>query len=549
MTSLPRLARSSAMRHLVLAVPLYGLGLAACEGCRSSSGPGTAVPSGYSDPGPPTVRLILASDVAGALEPCGCTKDQLGGMNHLGAWVSQNPGHVPASVFASVGPLFYMNDKADPDRADQDKAKADTIARVLRRMNFGAFAPGTNDWVDGPGELAKRAAASGATAIVAATPPSPDIASMAVREYGGLKVGFVGYGQPAAPGNLLAADVVRAGVAEARKLGANVLVALAAVGRGEAKRIADAVPELTAVVVGSVKANGDGNTTAPQGEQVGDVLVVQAANHLQSVAVLDLYVREPVEPAHLIKFADATGLEQSARREELARQIDDLHVKIAAWQRDPTIAPADIDARRKDLARLEAEREALDAKRPPAKGSFFRYAIKEVRESLGTDPGIESEMLTYYKAVDDRNRAAFAGRMPPAAAPDGAHYLGVDACTTCHEGPRKVWNGTPHAHAYATLANQFKEFNLDCVSCHVTGYDRPGGSSVTHVAGLTDVQCENCHGPGSKHAAKPTDKSLIVGNPDPSMCLGCHHPPHVEQFDPAIKMREILGPGHGMPAK
>ena len=45
----------------------------------------------------------------------------------------------------------------------------------------------------------------------------------------------------------------------------------------------------------------------------------------------------------------------------------------------------------------------------------------------------------------------------------------------------------------ATLTTQFKEFNLDCVGCHVTGYGRPGGSTVTHVEKLKDVQCEACH--------------------------------------------------------
>jgi hypothetical protein len=112
-----------------------------------------------------------------------------------------------------------------------------------------------------------------------------------------------------------------------------------------------------------------------------------------------------------------------------------------------------------------------------------------------------------------------------------------------------VWNKTPHSRAYATLADQFKEFNLECVSCHVTGYEQPAGSTVTHVEKLKDVQCEVCHGPGSKHVASPTDKTLIIGHPEPGRCLDCHHPPHVEQFDPSVKMREILGPGHGMPPK
>jgi hypothetical protein len=87
------------------------------------------------------------------------------------------------------------------------------------------------------------------------------------------------------------------------------------------------------------------------------------------------------------------------------------------------------------------------------------------------------------------------------------------------------------------------------VSCHVTGYDRPGGSTVTHVDRLENVQCEVCHGPGSKHAANPAGPGLIVAKPDPGTCLSCHHPPHVEQFDVVAKMQEILGPGHGMPEK
>jgi hypothetical protein len=534
---------SRLLRHLVLAVPVLALGLAACEGCRSSGTSAPTVPAPGLDAGSPTARLVLVTDVAGALEPCGCTKDQLGGLDHFGAWVKQERGRAPAVVVASAGPLFFMDEKLEGDRAAQDRIKATTIARVLHGLDFAAFAPGLNDWSDGGPGLAKLAEASGGAPIGAA-------GTAVVRDVGGVKVGFIGYGQTQGDGSPPApADAVKRGVEEARRQGAEVLVALVSVGRGEAKRIADAVPELTAIVVGAPKSSGDGNTTAPQGEQVGDVLIVQAANHLQTVAVLDLYVREPVVPGQLIKFADATGLELSRKREELARRIDDLHVKIAAWERDPAVAPADVAARRSELASLEAQRDALDLRPPPAKGSFFRYSIREMRESLGKDPAVEGDMLAYYKAVNEHNRAAFADRLPPAAAPDQAKYVGVDACTTCHAGPRDVWNKTPHSRAYATLADQFKEFNLECVSCHVTGYERPGGSTVTHVAKLQNVQCEVCHGPGSKHVASPADKTLIVAQPEPARCLDCHHPPHVEGFDPSVKMREVLGPGHGMPAK
>ena len=532
--------RGRLLRHLALAVPVLAAGLAACEGCRTS---GTVRPITGGDVGPPTVRLYLVSDLAGALEPCGCTKDQLGGIDHFGAWVKREAPRAPSALVATAGPLFFMDAQIGGERADQDRIKADTIARVLHGLGFAAHAPGANDWDDGPDGFTRRAAASGAAPVI-------DDGHAMVREVGGVKIGFVGFGQPAAGDTgVRVADVVRRGVDDAKRQGAEVLVALAAVGRGEAKRIADAVPELTAVVVGSSKSNGDSNTSAPQGEQVGNVLVVQGANHLQSVAVLDLYVRETPVPGHVIQFADATGLALATKREDLARRIDDLHVKIAAWERDPRVAPADVAARRSELADLESQQAALDTAPPPTQGSFFRYAVKEIRVSMGKDPSVEADLLAYYKAVDDHNRIAFADRMPPAAAPDQATYVGIELCSTCHPGPREVWSNTPHSRAYAALASQFKEFNLECVSCHVVGYEQPGGSTVTHVDKLKDVQCEVCHGPGSKHVGAPTDKTLIVRKPDTSRCVACHHPPHVEQFDAVAKMQEILGPGHGLPPK
>jgi hypothetical protein len=126
--------------------------------------------------------------------------------------------------------------------------------------------------------------------------------------------------------------------------------------------------------------------------------------------------------------------------------------------------------------------------------------------------------------------------------------VGVVTCGTCHPAPLAVWEKTAHAHAYATLEKDHKEFNLDCVSCHVTGYERPGGSTVTHVKALKNVQCEVCHGPGSRHA-QSGDKSLITRRPTPESCTACHHPPHVHSFDAAAKMSLVLGPGHGLPAR
>jgi hypothetical protein len=83
----------------------------------------------------------------------------------------------------------------------------------------------------------------------------------------------------------------------------------------------------------------------------------------------------------------------------------------------------------------------------------------------------------------------------------------------------------------------------------VTGYGKAGGTTVTHVDKLTDVQCEVCHGPGSKHVNKPEDKALL-SKPSPSFCASeCHHPPHVHPGWKAMAAwPKIIGPGHGAPA-
>jgi hypothetical protein len=562
--------RRAAWAHGVgLAAIVASMSVAACEGCRSTANGGgagsasskTGEASAAADPvtgPPPTIRLYLVSDLAGALEPCGCTKDQLGGVDHLAAWIRSEQPKAPVSAVVAAGPFFFMEPTLRADHAAQDIAKAETIAAAFKSLGLAAFAPGLNDFSAGAAELAKLADASGAAWVEgngAPIPPedggaAPAARPFVIRELNGVKVAFIGarVGAVNGPGGMVPADgadpsaALKADAARAKQEGAAVVIALASVGRGIAKRLAENVPQLTAILVGSPGGSGEANTAAPPPERVGDVIIAEMGNHLTSVGVLDLFVRDGS-----FAFADATGLELGTKRADLTRRIDDLRAKLAAWEKDAKIQKADLDARRADLQRLEAERTGLEAPRPPSKGSFFRYTIKEMRPALGSDPQVNTAMLAYYKQINEHNKVAFANRLPPSHTPEQPTYVGVNACSQCHKEARAVWDKTRHAKAYPTLSTQFKEFNLDCVSCHVTGYDQPGGSTVTHVDKLENVQCEVCHGPGSKHALNPKKVAIPVAEPKGDMCISaCHHPPHVEHFDPAMRMADILGPGHGL---
>src|SRR6185436_10713012 len=87
-----------------------GLATAACEACRTPrQDPTTSASAGRPDPDRPTVRLYVVSDLAGALEPCGCVKDQKGGLDHAAAFISGEKKRAPASAIVSAGPLFFMD--------------------------------------------------------------------------------------------------------------------------------------------------------------------------------------------------------------------------------------------------------------------------------------------------------------------------------------------------------------------------------------------------------------------------------------------------------
>src|SRR5690606_28128442 len=91
--------------------------LAACQGCRN--------PSPKSDPdaapGAPRVRLYLLSNLAGALEPCGCSKGQLGGLDHLAALIEAGKKEVADPLVLAAGPLLFIDPVLEPEHETQDR--------------------------------------------------------------------------------------------------------------------------------------------------------------------------------------------------------------------------------------------------------------------------------------------------------------------------------------------------------------------------------------------------------------------------------------------
>lgn len=530
-------------------------GVAACEGCHTPSATTTAGTAATNAAGAkPTLRLYVTSTIAGALEPCGCSKDQLGGVQHLAAYLTSQKDSARNSLFLGAGPMLFMEPRLKPDSAAQDTWKAEALALAVKEMGLAAWAPGANDWAGGADALASCRDSAGAKLLAGnVVDGKTSTTGTFVRDFGGLKVGVIGVADPkdragSYPDTVRATaalEAMKAGIAEVKKQGAEILVGLAALPRGEALRLADNVPELNVLVVGKPVEAGDGNDAPKAPVLAGTTLVVETANHLQTVGVIDLFVVPRKAGAPLV-FADAGGVSKAEAVLGLAGRIRDLEARINSWANDKSVKPADVAARQADLEKLRAEKAKLEAERTPVEGSYFHVTSVEVREGLGSDKAVKDKLVSYYKRVNEHNKEAFKDRKPAAPEAGQASYVGVEKCTECHDDARKVWDKTAHATAYPTLQKDFKEFNLDCVSCHVTGYGKAGGSTVTFNEKLQNVQCEECHGPGSLHVKEPKNKALLVASPKADSCVSaCHHPPHVEGFNAQAKMKMILGPGHG----
>src|SRR5690606_22945889 len=119
----------------LLACMLLALVLGAWGGCKRTAA------SAKSEPAAPTLRIYAISTLAGALEPCGCVKDMLGGVDHAAALVHQGKQQVAASVVLGAGPMLFMDPKLEPERRTQDVWKAEAIAQSLADMGLSGWAP------------------------------------------------------------------------------------------------------------------------------------------------------------------------------------------------------------------------------------------------------------------------------------------------------------------------------------------------------------------------------------------------------------------------
>ena len=127
------------------------------------------------------------------------------------------------------------------------------------------------------------------------------------------------------------------------------------------------------------------------------------------------------------------------------------------------------------------------------------------------------------------------GAAATAAAITRDHYLGEKNCRRCHEAEYQIMKDHRHNHAWETLVKAQRDQSPECIRCHVVGYGQAGGYvSKSSTPDLVNVQCENCHGMGTRHDEMAGGK-MTVG---PQVCAQCHNQERSPdfQFEDAVQL-------------
>ena len=122
--------------------------------------------------------------------------------------------------------------------------------------------------------------------------------------------------------------------------------------------------------------------------------------------------------------------------------------------------------------------------------------------------------------------AAAGGPVDPGI--DAAPFLTDTACEGCHNVTYAGWLETGHASAWDGLQGS-PNATTACERCHVTGFGEPGGFlSFVTTPEMVNVQCEECHGPGTNHVGAPPGqkKATIAVNYSAELCGTCHQGEH-----------------------
>jgi len=461
----------------------------------------------------PSFVLVATAEQRGYFEPCGCTANQLGGMTRR------------AGLFRQLESLGWSVRGVDAGSissrtGSQAQMKFEATLEALRQLKYVGLAVGPEELRLEPGYLLSQHLTDGEDHLGFLSANltffgSGDVGTplaMRVVEVGGVKVGITSVmsetiRREVLPEDSSGADVTWSDPADAlqrvlqqfEEQQVQVRILLSQSTLEESRKLAEQFQAFDVVV--SAQGFGEGESVP---EQIGRVRLVQVGEKGRTAGVLGFYPQDP---------------EQSVRYE---------------------------------LVTLSGPR-------------------------FGDDEAMVEIMRGYQQRLRDERMVV---AQPAVGHPSGAGYVGSAKCGECHTKALEVWQNSAHAHGLESLdptagragAERLhginRSFDPECLSCHVGGWDpqnyvRFHGGFLPAEQADTDAdkllsallpgnQCENCHGPGSRHvelieagnteaAASEVRVTLEQAQGDAG-CVKCHDGDNSPEFSFETYWQQIRHP-------
>jgi hypothetical protein len=435
----------------------------------------------------PEAVLVVTGQTYGYLQPCGCSRPQLGGLERRANFVKslKDRGWPVAGV--DLGDVLPMAGVVP----EQVLLKYGTTMDALREMGYAAVGLGRAEFANGLFQVLEQYAAK------KEQPPYALAGNVGAKLGGKISQraeAFPGPGRRPMVGLVEVVDVGPTPVGVAGVVGPSVQKAAEALGP---KALVAFTPEKDALAEA----------------------VKELASH-------------PKKPQLNVLLYQGTPDEAKA----VLKDFPQFRVVVAlSAESAPPDAPITVTgpAGQKTLIVQVGHKGryvgVVGAFKTPDGGLDLRYELVAMGEEYVT-PGTEEEarkanpvlplLDQYAAAVREKNlRSKFPEFPPPgqAQAPKlNLSYVGSEACAKCHEAQQAKWKETLHSHAFEALEKTAKrpaqrQFDGECIVCHTVGYGyKTGYRDDLLTPALKNVGCESCHGPGAGHNADPKDTTLLA---------------------------------------
>jgi len=452
---------------------------------------------------PPQAALVFTGDIHGYLEPCGCAEGQLGGFALRGDLLRKLADEKKWPTLAlDIG--GSLNDARL--NYPQARYKFAAILKGLNTLGYKGMAFGREELLMGAEALFTEFTnvsaltgfdvpfLSGNTTIFGSTDlgtPSP----VRILEVGGLKIGVT-----SVAGDSTRSDLEKAGV-----------------------------------------------TRDP------NLLQVDAARTVLPGLIEKLKAENP----DLLILLSTGTLEES---QALAQEFPDFQIVVTAGSaEDPRLEPVYVGKTLLVQVGRKGKNVAVVGVLP---GGKFQSTVVPLSTEQFTDlPSMIELMRDYQNSLKDawpELTAQFISN------PEAGEFLGAESCKDCHTFAYAVWKDSKHAHAYDSLIkgrpgmeNKWvsRIHDPECLACHVTGWDpqralrfESGFTDKATTPHLAGQQCENCHGPGSRHVAVETawkrgtpvteemtsarqSMKMTLSRAKTDLCIKCHDGDNSPHFD------------------